>query len=298
MNQVVSRTKRHHEELLTLGAAVPSIVAFEVGGRQLSVEKHLLEKDPQSLLFVLADRQYSTPDDRRAKKRRTDNDQLGAAPQTSSSGRAAISIPEKDPDILARLLNVVRGYKSAVNGRGWKEACEQDVAFYGLQKSWEALFPSEENPQFAIKMHPSCISSALVCGVAGPYHAYGRHVVTFAVTLQGPEKIAVGVEAKDQNEDSNSMSHATRGEAYNRALYWNDGSITTYFNVSKSMTSGFPYKSSAIIKIVLDADEGTLHWMTTASDCVAMIRLPKRKSGYAFCALSQKGSQINIVGTG
>lgn len=300
MDDAVENALWVKQHLSVLHSSVPEVVTFEVGGEHFAVERSLIEKDPQSLLFVLANARFSPcAKSETAPPRRRRRVEAAAATGDCSACDApavsAIAIPEKDPALFRKILNVVRGYKNAIPDDRWREACLYDVAFYGLQKSWYSLFPAPEVRTFTVKTSPSFVTSATTCGLASPYYTTGQHVVTFAVALQGAEKVATGVETKDMDEVADGVSHAAHGEAFNRALYWNDGNVTSFFSAAQSFASGFPFKSSALTRVFLDADEGTVRWAVRGNDCVAMLRLPKRAGGYAFCAISQKGARVDIV---
>lgn len=298
-------------QLSALHPSVPDVVVFAVGRERFAVAKGLLEKDSQSLLFALANRHYTRrtsnappeetdepdPSPPRHRRKREDASADESLPPCGAGEPcpSAICIPDKDPALFRRILNVVRGYKGAIPNDRWREACLCDVAFYGLEKSWNAVFPPPEPHKFVVRTSPSFVTSAITCGLASPYYTEGQHVITFAVTMQAPEKVATGVETRDSGEVADSVAHAAHGEAYNRALYWNDGSVTHFFRAAQSFATGFPYKTSTLMRVFLDADERTVRWAIRGCDCVSMVRLPKREGGYAFCAVSQKGGRVDIV---
>lgn len=280
----VSSLLRHHGEmahsccdrLKCLHSSVPDVVSFEVGGEVFAMGRPLLEKDPQSLLFVLAERHHMAEVERgRRGRRRAD---VAKKRQTSP-----IRIPGRDPAIFRMLLNVLRGYRHAVLSPMWEEACTADVCFYGLRQSWERRYAPSSKYTFFNPLGGSVLSSDLTYGVAGPFFTSGEHVIAFAVPQA--EKVAVGVVGESSPAAFDSSL---------KALYWSDGKITTNFDILSTSDSGFPYRPAAVIQVLLDADENIVRWVINEDYCVGMLRLPSDTT-FAFCACASGKSQVTIV---
>ncbi|CCW65726.1 unnamed protein product [Phytomonas sp. EM1] len=285
----------HHFRKLHSG--VPELVTFEVGGVEFTVHRNILEKDQHSLLFTLASQHYlqSKTNEQdvcrdeygRCKRGRKITGDVDRNPRCDGVGDKIV-IPGKDPIIFGMILNFLRGYTNAIRSPAWKEACEADIEYYGLWKSWSARYSLSLQYKFNFLMTGSQLFSDLVCGIASPYFSSGIHAITFAIAHC--DRVGVGVSM----ELGLSLPHDIVQEGHGKVFYWNDGKITSNLIESKVADTGCPFGSSTEIQIYLDSDENTVRWVVNGDDCVSMQRLPKGKS-FAFCAVAARISQIDIL---
>lgn len=125
--------------LSVLDSQVPEIVTYEIGGRLFSFHRSSIERDPQSLLFVLANKHFSLCENELnlpASKRIKVEPKNMVVEGCTGSSLDVIRIPEKNADVFHKLANIIRGYRSPIPS-DWIDTCEKEAAFYGLQTSWK-----------------------------------------------------------------------------------------------------------------------------------------------------------------
>lgn len=262
-----------------LHAGVPPVVPFLVEGKPFAVSREALEKDPQSVLFVLAEEHFPPPPSSRSRKNVKDR----KTPRPS----APICIANRDPLLFRMLLNLLRGYGNAIPPL-WRDACEVEAVYYGLKHSWEAKFSAPERFRFRTMDLGDSLSADTVCGIASDYYSHGKHVIDLEIVQS--ERIGVGVISN--LTDASSIDRLKEGHGC--AMYWNDGKVTGRFSTQTLMESMFPFPSMATVRIVLDADDRSVRWYLAEDCCVAVQRLP-REERFAFAVVAARSSQVRII---
>lgn len=281
ISRVASSLKRTRDALCKFNDDVPAIVTVKVGGQRFSTSRSILEKDPQSLLFILACQFYTThetPAKSRTPKR------VGAEETKEAS---CIEIPERDPKLFGMLLNMLRGYDSAIPAE-WKEACYKEAMYYGLSTSWHGRFGSRRPYAFQVLTCKRKLLSEALYGVASEYFTSGEHYIDFGVVKW--DRVALGVISSDVDIESREDPLDTFG----CALYWNDGRISSFFSSLVVFNSNVALNEGRVVRVVLDATENTVRWMWDDLTTIAMLRLPRDKT-FAFCTLCWNNSQVNIL---
>lgn len=281
VSHVASSLRKARNALCKLPSEVPEIVTLKVGGQLFSVSRSILEKDPQSLLFILVCQFYvahETPKRDRAPKRARAEGERQMMP---------IEIPERDPKIFGMLLNMLRGYVNAIPAE-WKEACCKEAEYYGITASWNERFGNRRPYAFQILTCKRKLLSEAVYGVASEYFTSGEHFIDFGVVKW--DRVALGVISSDADIESREDPLDTFGCAF----YWNDGRVSSFFSSLVMFNSNVALSEGRVVRVVLDASENTVKWMWDDVTTIAMLRLPRDKT-FAFCTLCWHNSQVNIL---
>ncbi|KEG14040.1 hypothetical protein DQ04_00661180 [Trypanosoma grayi] len=254
--------------LLEFDVGVPVIVNFRVDGKMFSVHRDVLQKDPQSVLFLLAERLFCCGDDR-------------------GRGSDVIEIPSRDATLFGMLLNLLRGYRSPVP-EAYREACYKEACFYGLQHSWKSRYPVASSGPFHPLPCGNTLFADLVCAAASPFYSSGLHSIMFDV--KRCETVAVGVVAEGAR--LGSANDAINCEGF--ALFWNDGRVIHNigrFVLDKASSS---YTAGTKIKVALDFEEHIVHWTLPGERTAAVVRLPEGTK-FAFVAVVMKASELQVI---
>ncbi|KPA74603.1 hypothetical protein ABB37_09227 [Leptomonas pyrrhocoris] len=296
LDELCSKLKARYEAMTSLPSCVPAVVSLCVGGKNFSVSRALIEKDPGSVLFVLTLEHFAPSSSRfrstsasslRGGKRDRGDVECAAS---KAAAETAIAVPERIPETFGMLLNMLRGYRNAIPVE-WMDACREEAAYYGLEGSWNARFHVLPTPYyFRNPLHSSKILSDAVLGVASDFLTSGEQHIDFSVVQC--DRVGVGVisttggsleELGPQTQDGN-----------NGAFYWNDGKLSFYMGEPRMVETGFPFPAGALIRVVFDADERIIRWIVNGEYCVAIERLPSGRR-YAFSSIASRSSQVTIV---
>lgn len=272
LTELYVQLKHRYDGLSALPRAVPSVVSFCVGGRAFAVSRALLEKDPGSLLFALTAQHYSG---------------LAVA---GDAPCGAVLIPNRNAQLFGMLLNLLRGYRTAIP-EGWMEVCREEAAYYGLLGSWNARFHvAATQYYFRNPMRNSKLASEAVLGVASDFLTAGEHHIDFCVSQC--DRVAIGLISSSAltPEEPGTQLH----DGHHGAFYWNDGKLSFYLGEPRIVETGFPFPAGAVIRVAFDADERIARWVVNGEYCVAMERLPAGRQ-YAFSSIAARTSQVTIV---
>lgn len=283
MDTVMNELKTQQQQVSILPICVPDVVTYDVDGRVFSLSRQLLEKDPQSLLYVLAEQHYGGE----PKRRRGECDS-----SLSGDDDKVIRVVGKSADTFERLVNFLRGYKHALMN-DWKATCEKDVDFYGLQHSWTSCFEMVPKSFTPFHMEGTSLHCDHVCATAGEVMRHGTQVLD--LMLYG-DYIGVGIIAHT-NEAS-----APDGMTYG-ILYWTDGAIRTYSeedNLQRSVGFDKEGNKAAEVRITFDVEESMVRWERVSMKgrwCVGLRRAPSGND-YKFGVLASPGSRVFIKPSG
>ncbi|ORC84467.1 uncharacterized protein TM35_000441230 [Trypanosoma theileri] len=268
LTKVANKLRGLQRELLEFDSSVPEIVNFCVDGKRFSVQRDVLLKDPQSVLFLMATMHF-----RQNSGKDHENDM--------------IEIPCRDAVLFGMLLNLLRGYKNPIP-EAYHEACCAEARFYGLQQSWESHYPVAAAGPFRPLSCSDRLFSDVVCAAASPFYSSGLHVITFGVVRC--DTAAVGVVA----EGACLCSMESIGRCEGLALCWNDGRVAHNFGALVAEKTGYAFAPNAVIKVELDCEENIVKWTLSGDQCVAVVRLPPHTS-YAFAAVAVKSTEVQIL---
>lgn len=299
LDALCGKLKARYAAMTSLPPCVPAVVTFCVGGRTFAVSRTVIEKDPESLLFLLTLKHFtptafplsshlSSPDtlaERSCSEEVSTKRSFGMPPSPR-----AITLPDNSPELFAMLLNMLRGYRNAIPGE-WMECCRDEATYYGLESSWNARFHVLPEPYyFRNPLHNSKILSDSVLGVASDFLTAGEHHIDFSVVQC--DRVGVGVISTASGSLEELGPQAQDGTS--GAFYWNDGKLSFYVGEPRMLETGFPFPAGALIRVIFDADERITRWIVNGEYCVAMERLPAGRH-YAFASIASRTSQVTIV---
>ncbi|KAK7198751.1 hypothetical protein NESM_000839800 [Novymonas esmeraldas] len=289
LTALCARMKDQYAELAALPPSVPPVVCFCVGGKSFAVSRTLVEKDPGSLLYSLAAQHYCASAPRQCKRRRGSDDDGGR----SASG-AAIEVPGRNAALFGMLLNLLRGYRSAIP-EDWVDSCRDEAAYYGLSSSWNARFQvAPARYYFRSVLHNSKLISDSVLGVASDFLTAGVHHIDFSVPQC--DRVSVGMVNSHAGTAAADEPATAAQEGHHGAFYWSDGKLSLYLGEPRVVETGFPFQTGALVRVIFDADDRLVRWVMNGEYCVAMERLPAGQH-YAFASIAARNSQVTIVAT-
>lgn len=281
-----AKLQARYAAMVSLPSVVPAVVSFCVGGRPFAVSRGLVEKDPSSLLFVLALQHYAP--------HCSPQPLLSPAvqPRLDDGDADVIALPERSAIPFAMLLNLLRGYRNAIPPE-WMDCCREEAAYYGLERSWNARFSVLPTAYyFRNPMRCSKMLSEAVLGVASDFLTTGEHHIDFSVVQC--DRVGVGV-ISTASASLEELGPQTQ-DGSNGAFYWNDGKLSFYLGEPRMVETGFPFPAGALIRVHFDADARIIRWVVNGEYCVAMERLPAGRY-YAFSTIASRSSQVTIVPT-
>lgn len=285
ISHVTASLKKARNVLCKFHNGVPEVVSVKVGGQLFSVSRSVLERDPQSLLFILVCQSYTARDT--PKKGRSLKRARAVTEEEEAKKMVPIEIPERDSKVFGMLLNMLRGYVNAIPVE-WKEACYKEAVYYGLTASWCERFGNHRPYAFQVLTCKRKLLSEAVYGVASEYFTSGEHFIDFGVVKW--DRVALGVISSDADIESREDPLDT----YGCAFYWNDGRISSFFSSLAMFNSSVALNEGRVVRVILDASENTVKWMWDDVTTIAMLRLPRDKT-FAFCTLCWHNSQVNIL---
>lgn len=262
--------QRSLSDLGKLHPSVPEMVRFRVGDTLFATNRENLTKDPQSLLFVLANNHYR------------------GNTQRDSADFAPISIPDKDPQVFGMLLNLLRGYPNPIP-RDWLDACYNDAVYYGLTETWRRHYPVQTEQAFHFPFSGSRLSSDLVLGVSSNPMSQGKHFTQF--TISSGDRVGVGVITLDV---CTNRSESTQLESRECAVYWSDGRVTRNMDGEAKSEPTYQFTMPSTIRVYVDLDEGIIKWMLNDEFFVSMMRLPNDRK-YLFCVFMSSNAQVSLL---
>lgn len=284
-------------KLSVLHRNVPEIVPFIVGGVFFAVGRAILEKDPGSVLFLMAYDHYRPRKSQRfphgaGKGGRKRSRAEAAAEDAELTQLEEISIPDKNPLIFGMLLNMLRGYKMAVPEE-WIEHCREEAMYYGLRRSWNTCFRITPEEYFFRNIGKSTrLQCDTTVALASSFFSSGEHHIDFSVVKC--DRVGVGLMSVPCGSAIDVTEKTSEG--HGGTFYWNDGRITIDITRTRTHEAGFLYPSDAIIRVYFDADDRIVRWTVNEEYCVAMERVPEGRL-YAFCVIASQHSQVNILPT-
>lgn len=291
LDELSHKLSTRYKAMTSLPPCVPAVVSFCVGGKNFALSRTLIEKDPGSLLFMLALEHYA-PSTCHSCRASTDSftGREDAEEGVAEAAGITIALPERSPTVCAMLVNMLRGYRNAIPVE-WMDCCKEEAVYYGLESSWNARFHAlPEAYYFRNPLHNSKMVSDSMLGVASDFLTSGTHHIDFSVAQC--DRVGVGVISTTGGGLAELGPQAQDG--INGAFYWNDGKLSLYITEPRMVETGFPFPTGAIIRVIFDADARIIRWMVNGEYCVAIERLPEGQQ-YAFGSIASRSSQVTIV---
>lgn len=295
--------------LARLSSSVPNVVFFEVENKRFAVHKSTLEKDPQSLLFVLANNHFSSQIDssddskllQKGKKIRIESKRTASADKEEYALSqfphvnfgSPIKIANRNAEIFRMLLNFLRGYKNAISPE-WVEACKAEAHFYGLENSWNRCFQSVSNKEtswtFAESNQKDIFRCDALCTMIGEIMERGIHLVE--LSCYG-DNAAFGVMHRFIKEADGVGPFFSRPGIF----YCTDGKIRKLSdtnNISRVLDFERNPDKTVEIKMSFDADDGIIRWDRLIGNewySVGIQRLTTEQK-FSFCVISSPNAQV------
>lgn len=278
------------DSLSELLPVVPELVSFEVEDKIFTVHRRILEKDPQSILFYMANSHFRNninPCSEQRKRKRDENIHEEAINQNNP-----IVIAGRSAEVFSRLLNFLRGYKNCIS-LDWLEICEKEAVFYGLQRSWYSYFPEIsrqclrlfDEPRSTDSLHSDCL-----CIVIGHEMEYGQQHVDLSCF---GDNVGVGVVRCLPNAtNSNSLQFC------NGIFCCSDGKIRSCDSdgVQRLLSNERESDKTHEIRISYDADDAIVRWDRLSSKdpwCIGIRRL-SQSGKYRFGIIASQNSRVFI----
>lgn len=292
-----------------LSSSVPNVVFFEVENKRFAVHKRTLEKDPQSLLFVLADYHFSSQIDSsdnsklsyKGKRKKVESEDTASADKEELTPShfappnfaSPIKISNRNPEIFRMLVNFLRGYKNAILPE-WVEACKAEAHFYGLENSWNKCFQSVSNKEFSWTFAESnqkdIFRCDALCTMIGEIMERGIHLVE--LSCYG-DNAAFGVIHRCIKEDNGVGPFFFRPGIF----YCTDGKIRKLSdtnNMSRVLDFERNPDKTVEIKMSFDAGDGIIRWDKLIGNewySVGIQRLTAELK-FSFCVISSPNAQV------
>lgn len=299
--------------LTKLNSSVPNVVFFDVEHQRFAVHKRTLEKDPQSLLFILVNNHFtpymaSSTDSGPVKGRKRVKleasqsrltEETNDCPSHSSlrdyDSSRIIKIRNRNPEIFEKLLNFLRGYKSAIPLE-WAEVCKIEAYFYGLQSSWNKSFSTIPKSHFSKTFSESSKQDTIHCDtlwtLIGEVMERGTHMTEFSTF---GDSVGFGVIHRAKNDYFAQGTFCSRPNVF----YCTDEKIRKISEnsaIHKIMDVKRSADNPLDIRMSFDADDAIIRWDRFIGNgwCTAGIHHLTNEITYGFCVLSTPGAQVSI----
>lgn len=292
IDKISDRLGLIRDSLSTLDPAVPELISFKVEEKVFTVHRIVLERDPQSILFCLANNHFrysSSSCDGQKKKRRTE-DEIHLEEDVNCN--TPIVIPGRSAEVFSRLLNFLRGYKNSVS-LDWMDTCEREAIMYGLQRSWYSYFPFVsrhcmrifDEPRGTDSLHSKCL-----CVVIGNEMEYGQQHLDLSCF---GDNVGLGV-ARCLSKASDS----TNLKFDYGMFYCSDGKIRSCDSdsVQRLLSNEKDSDKTLEIRISFDADDSVIRWDRLSSKgqwCIGIRRLPRNEK-FRFGIIASPNSRVFI----
>lgn len=297
--------------LTRLDSTVPNVIFFKIENRNFAVHKCTLEKDPQSLLFVLANEHFTSqhPQSDEVEPAKKRGKQESNPIPSSHEGINYLNFPSsrhfypsdsiiilnRNPDIFEKLLNFLRGYKSAIPPE-WEEQCKAEAYFYGLQRSWNKSFPPSPKENTSWTFVESSKKDIIHCDtlwtIIGETMERGLHQIDFSCY---GDKAGFGLICRTNND------FFTDGLFYSRPniFYCTDEKIRKISEsaaIHRIPDAKRSAENAIEIRISFDADNSVVRWDRLNGNewCSAAMHRLKNGVTYGFCVISAPGAKISF----